>query len=603
MWMSLFGFVLILAIAFFQGLQGLFSSLIMCVLTILCAGLAFGTYDSIFSSFLIDTQPEYGQAIALMAVFILSLLILRVLSDMFISGNMVFPVWVERIGGGVFGLITGVVMVGMLQIAFQLLPFDADLLGFNRFAAFKPGTGQEIEPDDLKKTPADQIEWRRQNLTLNPDGFVVSLASTLSRGALSGRAQFAALHPDFLEELQWRRSAAQRESRHVVPADSLQVKKASLLPDGKLLRKRLDRSGQSTTIEPIQAPELDHQWLAVKVRVDYDARDEDGYHRFSPTQVRVVGERRGVVGRTHQYFLHGEGHAAEGAASSNDFQHMALRRNEPVIVKAETRGNEFDFVFEVPDDFEPWFVEFKSTARAEVPEIKPTGESVSEEPVAKATPPIGTSPEPEPAKPAEAVKEEYVPVKKRGGRVSARYADRARFDDQLPFALPAEVLKRQGASLSGDVLREGHAVVAFPEQEPPADGAVTRLGVPENRRLLRLQAEARHAGSVLGGALSVSVRTLGQYLIVDEKGGKYHRIGQIAVADVGGERYVEIQYWPNATIPERCIQPARKVRDQHLRGDYLVFYLYLMPPGSKPIRFESGRGGEDLRRLNLVAPP
>src|SRR5512146_2419887 len=103
MWFSLFSVVLILCIAFFQALQGLFSSVIMCMLTILSAALAFGTYEDLCYAYLINRMPEQGEAVALLAVFILSLLILRTLADNVIKGNMQFPVWVDRIAGGALG--------------------------------------------------------------------------------------------------------------------------------------------------------------------------------------------------------------------------------------------------------------------------------------------------------------------------------------------------------------------------------------------------------------------------------------------------------------------------------------------------------------------
>jgi len=597
MWMSLFGVVLILAIAFFQGLQGVFSALIMCVLSILCAALAFGTYEGIFYSFLLERQPEYGQAIALMAVFILSLLILRVVFDMVFSGNMLLPVWVERGFGGAFGLVTGLVIVGMLQIGFQLLPFDATLLGFNRFEPVRAGTSKTIPPEELAKTPEDQIEWKRQNLWFNPDGFVVKLVSTLSEGALSGSNSFEQIHPDFLAELQWRRSGVQRESRHVVPADSLRVRRAWLLPKGRLYHKRPGpRPGEPGIVEAINAPKLDHQWLVVSATIGYEARDEDDYQRFTPMQVRIVGRERGKL---RQYFLRGEGHPAGAEASSEAVQHWARRPTEAILVKAETKGNPFDLVFEVPANFEPWFVEFKSTARAEVPAVKP---AEAEEAGAAAGGPPGPAPSGAAGPEAGAEPREFVATAKRPGRVSARYAERAAFDDTLPFALPADVLRKKGASLAGDRFRRGHVVLELPQPQPPAGQAVTRFDVPRDKRLLQVRTEARHAGSVLGGALSITVRTLGQYVIVDDNGRKYHRIGQILVADVRGRRYLELQYWPNALMPERCIEPPQKIRDEHLRGDYLVIYLYLLPPGTRPVRFESGRGGEDLRALDLVAP-
>ena len=60
MWLSLFTVVLILTITFFQGLQGLFSALITCVLTILAAGLAFGFYEDLYLGLLLIFASASG---------------------------------------------------------------------------------------------------------------------------------------------------------------------------------------------------------------------------------------------------------------------------------------------------------------------------------------------------------------------------------------------------------------------------------------------------------------------------------------------------------------------------------------------------------------
>ena len=62
--------MLLLAIALMQGSQGLFSALIMAVLTICCAAAALGTYDWVAVHWLAPAwQPNYAHAIALAALF------------------------------------------------------------------------------------------------------------------------------------------------------------------------------------------------------------------------------------------------------------------------------------------------------------------------------------------------------------------------------------------------------------------------------------------------------------------------------------------------------------------------------------------------------
>ena len=118
----LLALALVIGIAFFQVIQGLFSALIMTILTILSAVVALGYYE-LLAEMIYEHQPAHADAAALIALFVIPLLTLRVVSDMFIRGNVVLGVWADRIGGGSLGLITGSVMVGILMIALQMLPF------------------------------------------------------------------------------------------------------------------------------------------------------------------------------------------------------------------------------------------------------------------------------------------------------------------------------------------------------------------------------------------------------------------------------------------------------------------------------------------------
>ena len=88
MWLSFFAVILILAITFYQGLHGLFSALIMCILTVLSAALAFGMHDAVHYQYLAASQPERGRALALLGIFIVVLLVMRVIMDIVISKNM-----------------------------------------------------------------------------------------------------------------------------------------------------------------------------------------------------------------------------------------------------------------------------------------------------------------------------------------------------------------------------------------------------------------------------------------------------------------------------------------------------------------------------------
>ena len=75
----------------------------------------------------------------------------------------------------------------------------------------------------------------------------------------------------------------------------------------------------------------------------------------------------------------------------------------------------------------------------------------------------------------------------------------------------------------------------------------------------------------------------------------------IAECDFGGERVMEIQYFPELAELHRAIRPFQRIKFNALTGDYRFVLLFLMPKGTEIVSFDSGRKPVDLSDLNLVA--
>jgi len=120
MLIALVATILILGMATFQVVQGLFSSLIMAILTLLSAITAFSLYEPLCEGFFYDRMSSayasYAPGVALLSIFLLVLVALRELADRFIRGNVSLGLWPDRIGGGVLGLLSGIIVTGMLTI-------------------------------------------------------------------------------------------------------------------------------------------------------------------------------------------------------------------------------------------------------------------------------------------------------------------------------------------------------------------------------------------------------------------------------------------------------------------------------------------------------
>src|SRR4051794_28313252 len=130
---SLFVIVFIGIIAYWHYLQGFFSAAISAILAIIAALIALG-YQEELVGLAGGKFNEQASAIALVCLFAITYLILRVLFDSAIPGNVRFPVILDRIGAPIMGIIAGIFGVGILVIAAQTLPFGPSIGGYQRFS-------------------------------------------------------------------------------------------------------------------------------------------------------------------------------------------------------------------------------------------------------------------------------------------------------------------------------------------------------------------------------------------------------------------------------------------------------------------------------------
>lgn len=270
MLLTIIASLLILGIVFFQATQGLFSSLVMAIATLVCTLIAFNFYEPV-ASLLYSSQPATADAIALVALLFASLLTMRILLDRFLGINLVPGVWVDRIGGCVFGLVTAVLLVGTLLVALQMLPFNRDILGYEPF------------DDDLKPN----------SMPIDASGITVGLVETLSRGSLStigAENPFEHMHSDLLMEL-WGTRNRTPGQRTDAPADS-----ATLLGvydvTGQAYPGNTRTFGQEAPTYPGGPADLDkYQVVVVSVNIADSARNaKDSLLQIPGTQCRLVAE-------------------------------------------------------------------------------------------------------------------------------------------------------------------------------------------------------------------------------------------------------------------------------------------------------------------------
>ncbi|MHC5108763.1 MAG: hypothetical protein ACYTHJ_02655 [Planctomycetota bacterium] len=617
MWLSLILFVLLVAILLFQARQGMFSALLMMVLTICSASVALCSYEWVSTNWVASLwKPSLAAALSLTLLFVVPLVVLRLVSDKVITRMCVLPVWFDRVGAGVCGLVTAMVSVGVMAVALQLLPFHyGSVLGFKRVDA-QPYKKLPDGPDP--KPPVDA----QNELWLKPDRFAIATASHLSNGLFSGKTSFSDYHPDLLESIGWLNAAPAVAQRFAPPKSIEVVRTQPLQVVYRLEPERKNTPAKFETIEPAAGYEY---WM-VRVQLKKAARAGEKSHTFSLRQFRLVGQRDGRSSRAQFYPI-----AIQQQKDDSPNRHVKLFMNGkygdwPVTERAyEPRvGNEgqVEVVYEVPDDFNPEFIEYKRGARAEVSfsDDKSAGSGGGDEPSgatasgqtagsdsaagsAGRTRGSGSSSQTASSNNSRSGR------RQRGGRGGnirgvTSSGRGSFFGDSIPMALTA-YNQRSSSDISRGKLVDGHLVSFVDEQASGTNPKVNKLEVPSDKRLLHLNTDKLTSRSGIGRLISSTVNTLQNFFVEDDRGGRHKVVGKYAEADVNGRRVFEIQYFSNPTGSVGGMGKFDKIKDADLKGDYQLVFLFLVDPGVKIVRFSTGGSAtraDDLSGENLVAP-
>jgi len=585
MLLSIIIVVLILAVAYVQASQGWYSAMIMAILTVTCAALAFGAYDYVAVNYLAPYwKPSYAHGIAIAALFGIPLIVLRLIFDRTIRRTTLLPLMIDRAGGGICGFITAMTMVGVLAYAMQLLPFDKGaILGYSRV--------------DVADPQADKPAGMTANdLWLSPDRFAAGMGTMLTAGVYGGGSSLYQDHPNLVQEAGWTNSVPAGVSLFAQPG-SISVVGTDTLPE--LFSIKPGEKNAPPSYEAIPVPD-GKEFRLVKVKLGDKARDEKKSHVFTLRQFRLAGRKPGSASlmEVHAIAIQQE----DAADPTNRYIRSRKGRSEmPVVDNVYTprSGDVVEVVFEVPKGFEPTHVSYKRGASAAIStkDSEQTGSDTrpKKESESAATPPAATPP----------AAGETVPSRSRGGNIRGitTKAGRSFFGDALPLEIKAyrgsNIDQRAGAISSGSLVAE------LDKQSAGTEQPLSKLAVPEDKRLLQLSISKLQARSGIGKILSQVVTTVQNYAVEDANGNRYEVVGKYAVADVGGTNVFELQYFGGADAAAGRMQPFDRIKDSHLKGDYAFVLLFLVNPGANITSFSSGgeaSRADDLTGENLTAP-
>ncbi|MCD4700182.1 MAG: CvpA family protein [Phycisphaerae bacterium] len=273
--------LLILGIAFYQTVQGCFSAIAMAILTVLCAVTALGFYEPL-GALLADRLGAIANPAAMLVLFVTGLLVMRIVFDHLIRGNVVMGLWPDRIGGAAFGLVTATIMAGMFMIILQMLPMPASILYWKPYDSA------------LGVKDGGPPRWATN--------FTLATAGRLSDGPLrpitSGK-NFRINHDNLpLESFCLRnrptgaRASAPADAMEVLSAHVVEVPdKDSRLQISTAQKRAIHEIRDATPMYPLLSRQEkdDTKVLAIRVSISESARNEDdNWWRLPATHFRLV---------------------------------------------------------------------------------------------------------------------------------------------------------------------------------------------------------------------------------------------------------------------------------------------------------------------------
>lgn len=275
----------IIALAYWFGLEGFFSSVIHLGLVIVCGALAFAFWEPITMSLLMGMMPRFAWAVGLIIPFVVFLLVARVVMDKYVPHYVDFSQLVNLIGGGLCGAVSAILCAGILLIGLSTLPSGASLFGYGPYIV-------TIANGDIGDNPEGGKLW------IPADDIAEGLFTKLSAGTFApsmGHTSLATHRPQMvltghLNRL--RPIAEEGSSSHAVPAAvevTAMLSKEAPLPDlPKVFIDNLKAQGGKNW--QALATQADQKFVVIDTKWGSDGKtfDTDSKLRIFPTQVRLV---------------------------------------------------------------------------------------------------------------------------------------------------------------------------------------------------------------------------------------------------------------------------------------------------------------------------
>lgn len=343
-----------------------FATLIAAVLGFI---LAFGYFETVGG--LLLSKGYGGQwvySLSYLILFILGFAILRVPADLIWHSEIELSDMVTKIISPVCGIITGLIISGVLLIAIGLAP-TATKIPYQRFPDSALSTA-------MLRSPSKVIS--------NADGLVSGIFGLISKGSLSSDRSFAVYHAGFADQIHLNKLKAKDGVYMYAGKQAIKVPKKGA--------RRLDGDNGNLTVVRMEVKSTDI--------AKGGAKDPDNKISFTLSQVRLICKKKGqsstggsgvavypdgriVSRRQAQADENAEKQVLTGVMDGR----ILLKKNLDEVIslspddfkfRGKTSPARVDLAFDVPSGMEGVLLEFKYGAVSAVPSSVPASEENEE---------------------------------------------------------------------------------------------------------------------------------------------------------------------------------------------------------------------------------
>ncbi|CAN5433059.1 hypothetical protein BH10PLA1_BH10PLA1_05210 [soil metagenome] len=366
MFFSVLMLLLVVIVAYFHYLQGFFSATISAVIAAVSVLVAFTYYEPIIDKISPGKFADSAHGMMLPCLFALTYVMLRLVFDKLIPGNVRLNSTLDKIGGAVMGLIAGILATGTLAVSAQAMPFGPSIAGYARY---------RLQPEQvvIVSESARQMADRRvydemagysistkddhpvahESLNLLPvdDMTINFLYHCSDGGSTAGSQPFSRIHPDYLQELFGNRIGIQvgaRRSAQIVGGEDVvsveRIYTLDSIPQMDAEVPSLRKRDEDNLLPKVLKADSTHALMVVRVQFKLNASDADKIVRVSTGSVRMVVSTTDDAGRVTYQNVFPVGTVEDG----NEL--LVNKPDEFMFVKADKAA---DFLFVVPPSVLP----------------------------------------------------------------------------------------------------------------------------------------------------------------------------------------------------------------------------------------------------------